>query len=107
MKRIFATLALVLALVVLAAAPGCTNDLDDGIPVDDNLMHYTEIGNRADLNFNYLAQRARSKATAGVDGAIVARDGVLNSVIVEAGAQLNGDIIIIDDSKGDKTIITK
>jgi hypothetical protein len=32
---------------------------------------------------------------------------VLNSVIVEAGAELNGDIIIIDDSKGDKTIVTE
>ena len=50
---------------------------------------------------------SRSRAASGVDDAVVARDGALNSVIVEAGAELNGDIIIIDDSKGDKTIVTE
>ena len=45
----------------------------------------TWIGNHADLNFSYLSQRARSRAASGVDDAVVARDGALNSVIVEAG----------------------
>ena len=107
MKPCLAALAFTLALVALAPAPGRADDLDDGIPVDDNIMQYSEIGNRADLNFSYLSQRARSRAASGVDDAVVARDGALNSVIVEAGAELNGDIIIIDDSKGDKTIVTE
>lgn len=83
------------------------DDQDDGIPVDDNIEQYNQIGNHAELNFSYLSQRARSKAAAGVNDAIVSRNGVLNSVILEPGAQINGDIIIIDQSKGDKTIITE
>ena len=106
MKPCLAAPALALVLVLLAA-PGRADDLDDGIPVDDNILLYSEIGNHADLNFSYLSQRARSRAASGVDDAVLARDGALNSVIVEAGAELNGDIIIIDDSKGDKTIVTE
>ena len=83
------------------------DDQDDGIPADDNIQQYDEIGNHAELNFSYLSQRARSKAAAGVNDAIVSQNGVLNSVILEPGAQINGDIIIIDQSKGNKTIITE
>jgi hypothetical protein len=32
---------------------------------------------------------------------------VLNSVILQAGSEVRGDIIIIDQSRGDKTIIAR
>ena len=106
MKPCLAAPALALVLVLLAA-PGRADDLDDGIPVDDNILLYSEIGNHADLNFSYLSQRARSKASTGVGEAVVGKDAALNSVILEPGAQVNGDIIIIDQSKGDTTIISE
>lgn len=96
-----------IVLACLAWGPCLADDLDDGIEVDDNMKQYHEIGNHPDLNFAYLSQRARSRAATGVSDARYARDGTLNSVILEPGAQLNGDIIIIDQSKGDKTIITE
>jgi hypothetical protein len=91
----------------LVVAACLANDLDDGIEIDDSIEQYSTIGNQADLNFSYLAQRSRSRAAAGVDGIVRTRDGVLNSVILEPGSQLHGDIIIIDQSRGDKTIIAE
>jgi len=97
----------VILFACLAWHPCLADDLDDGIEVDDNIKQYHEIGNHPDLNFAYLSQRARSRAATGVGEAQYAKNGSLNSVILEPGAQLNGDIIIIDQSKGDKTIITE
>jgi len=94
-------------LACLAWRPCLADDLDDGIEVDDSIKQYHEIGNHPDLNFAYLSQRARSRAATGIGEAQYAKNGTLNSVILEPGAQLNGDIIIIDQSKGDKTIITE
>jgi len=37
---------------------------------------------------------------------VLSDSGALNSVILESGAEINGDIIIIDDSSGDKTILS-
>lgn len=91
----------------LVPAASHANDLDDGIEIDDSIEQYSTIGNHADLNFSYLAQRSRARATAGVDGIVRAKDGVLNSVILEPGSQLQGDIIIIDQSRGDKTLIAE
>ena len=67
MKPCLAAPALALVLVLLAA-PGRADDLDDGIPVDDNILLYSEIGNHADLNFSYLSQRARSRAASSPSG---------------------------------------
>ena len=100
-------IVLVVGLVLLAWRPCLADDFDDGIEVDDNMKQYQEIGNHPDLNFAYLSQRARSRAAAGIGDAGNAKNGALNSVILEPGAQINGDIIIIDQSKGDKTIITE
>ena len=106
--RTLAALLLSLLFYGFVSLPHClADDQDDGIPIDDNNQQYHEIGNHADLNFSYLSQRARSKASTGVGEAVVGKDAALNSVILEPGAQVNGDIIIIDQSKGDTTIITE
>lgn len=98
-------LPLLLAAVVLSAAPGRADDLNDGIVNDDNVQQYDDLGS-SNKNFSYLSQRARSKARSGSGDVVLSNAGALNSVIMEAGAQINGDIIIIDDSKGDKTVIS-
>ena len=93
-----------LLAVFSAIAPCRADDLNDGIEADDSVGQYSDL-NTPSKNFSYLAQRARSKAAAGTSDVIQPKDGALNSVILEAGAKINGDIIIIDQSKGNKTII--
>lgn len=107
MRTITAILVLLLAGGFFAgAAPCLADDLNDGIEADDGVQQYNELGSSS-KNFSYLAQRARSKARSGSGDVVLSDSGSLNSVIMDAGAQINGDIIIIDDSKGDKTVIAK
>ena len=41
-------------------------------------------------------------------GDVVLSDaGLLNSVILESGAQIKGDVVIIDESSGDKTVLSR
>ena len=82
------------------------NDFNDGIEIDDSVEKYSDI-NTPNKNFSYLAQRARGKAASGAGAVIPSHDGALNSVIMQAGAKMNGDIIIIDQSKGNRTIINE
>lgn len=107
MRAITVTLLFVVFLTALClVSPGRADDLSDGIEADDAIGTYSEISG-ANRNFSYLAQRARSKAASGSGGVVLADGGALNSVILDSGARINGDIIIIDDSKGDKTVISK
>ncbi|WP_028317490.1 hypothetical protein [Desulfobulbus elongatus] len=105
------TVALVLAALLAGGwggtATSCrADDFDDGIEADESSLQYGDLGS-SNKNFSYLAQRARSKARSGSGDVVLSDGGSLNSVILDAGAQINGDIIIIDDSKGDKTVIAK
>ena len=109
MRALMTTLLLTL---LLTGALGATtavcraDDLNDGIEADETSVQYGEMGGSS-KNFSYLTQRARSKARSGTGDVVLSDSGALNSVILDAGAQINGDIIIIDDSKGDKTVIAK
>jgi len=101
----------VLCVIVLGAERSIclADDLDDGIPIDDHISEYDQIGDSIDKNFSYIALRVQSDAAAR--SSVMANEqymdegSVLNSVILQAGAKVQGDIIIIDQSKGDKTII--
>ena len=75
------------------------------IQADDEVSSYEDLSSSG-KNFSYLAQRARSKAASGSGDVVLSDSGALNSVILESGAEINGDIIIIDDSSGDKTILS-
>ena len=117
MKRADTRLILSLAvsgMLLLCSAtwsPVMGDDLDDGIPIDDSIDKYDQIGDHVDTNFSYLSLRARSEAAARVDDTdtIVRKsdDSLLNSVILKPGATVQGDIIIIDQSRGDKTIVAQ
>ncbi len=107
MRTITALLMCLLFLAAFSPVISCrADDQDDGITIDDTVGSYDQI-NKSSQNFSYLAQRARSKAASGGGNVLTSDNGILNSVILESGAKINGDIIIIDDSKGDKTIITE
>ncbi|HHD64240.1 MAG TPA: hypothetical protein ENK96_07760 [Desulfobulbaceae bacterium] len=92
-------------------APCRADDLDDGIAIDDSLIEYDQIGDSIEPNYSYIALRAQSnvaaRSDAGTDDLVTGEGSVLNSVILEAGATVQGDIYIIDQSRGDKTIITQ
>jgi hypothetical protein len=97
--------ATLLLLLACSTCPAHADDQDDGITADDSVQSYSDISSSS-RNFSYLAQRARSKAASGSGDVVLSDSGALNSVILDAGAEINGDIIIIDDSSGDKTVIS-
>ncbi len=97
----------IILLASLCAVSLCrANDFNDGIEIDDSVEKYSDI-NTPNKNFSYLAQRARGKTSSGSSEMIQSKDGALNSVIMEAGSKIKGDIIIIDQSKGNRTIINE
>lgn len=107
MRRSPAIRVVFFLLAGLCAVSTCrADDLNDGIEADDSVQAYSDI-NTPSRNFSYLTQRARSKAASGSGDVLQSKNGALNSVIMEAGAKINGDIIIIDQSKGNKTILSE
>ena len=104
-------MALLLALLLttghcLTPGSGLADDLHDGIEADESSSQYGELGSSS-RNYSYLKQRAKSLGRSGRGDVVLSDGGSMNSVIMDAGAQINGDIIIIDESKGDKTVIAK
>ncbi len=93
---------------------GICNDLNDGISSykEDPIRKYDDLGKK-DWNVTYIKMNAKSKSmvnqksgkevvSAGKD-----KNASMNSVVMGAGSTVRGDIIIIDDSKGDKTLVSE
>ena len=96
---------LILSGVTCSAFAG---DLDDDISTftDESISKDDELG-KADKNIKFIVLNAKSKAasakdTSAVIGGSDSGDANLNSVLLGAGSNVHGDIIIIDQSKGDK-----
>ncbi|MGE4559057.1 MAG: hypothetical protein AB7E77_02550 [Desulfobulbus sp.] len=104
-KRMMTALAVLLVSSLGAGTPCPAMDQDDGIAIDDNSQQYEDISSSR-KNFSYLTQRARSKAAAGSGDVVLSDAGALNSVILESGAEIKGDVVIIDESSGDKTVLS-
>ncbi len=101
------------------------SDFDDGIAEykDDPIAEYDELGKK-DRNISYIKaetkSRARVKTRAATrrnrdllakgddpgDSATSHGTGI-NSVLIGPGGTVQGDIIIIDESHGDKTSISE
>ena len=106
MKSIFIGLV-ILSLTGLSATV-LAGDLDDDISTftDESISKDDELG-KADKNIKFIVLNAKSKAasakgTSAVIGGSDSGDANLNSVLLGAGSNVHGDIIIIDQSKGDK-----
>ncbi|OHB33075.1 MAG: hypothetical protein A2X84_02545 [Desulfuromonadaceae bacterium GWC2_58_13] len=106
-------LILLSCLVICGAASVLADDLDDDISkfTDDSVSTYDELG-KADRNVNFIVQDAKSRgevrAKAGqAVGGSDQKSANMNSVIMGAGGTVRGDIIIIDQSKGDKTQVVE
>lgn len=102
-----------LALLVLGIGMGSAGDLDDGISKynEDGISSYDDLGS-ADKNINYIKlnakSRAKVRAKADPNSVLTGQTGGgnMNSVVMGAGSNVRGDIYIIDESKGNKSIVT-
>lgn len=112
--KYWASLFLVVGLLLGGFGVALADDLDDGISkfTDDGLDKYDELGEK-DRNISFIVQDAKSRANVralagqeqGMAGA--SGGGNMNSVIMGPGGNVRGDIIIIDQSKGDKTQVVQ
>ncbi|MCI5164766.1 MAG: hypothetical protein D3903_01435 [Candidatus Electrothrix sp. GM3_4] len=106
MKRVL--IGLIIAWLAGLSSVVLAGDLDDDISkyTDDSISKADELG-KADKNIKFIVLNAKSKAASGKDTLAVtggSNSGYanLNSVLLGAGSNVKGDIIIIDQSKGDK-----
>ena len=83
------------------------DDLDDGIskPTDDAIAPADTLG-EPDKNIKFIITKAKSQAGGGQQSG-GASGGNMNSVIVGPGSNIKGDVIIIDQSKGNKTQVVE
>lgn len=109
-KRCLLLLSFIALINPLTALAG---DLDDGISksTDDSITKDDELG-QIDKNIKFIKIQAKSKAgtTAGDSKGVVTGSsggGNMNSVLVGPGTNIRGDIIIIDESRGDKTQVVE
>ncbi len=112
--KYWAALFLVVGLLLGGAGGALADDLDDGIDkfTDDSVDKYDELGEK-DRNISFIVQDAKSRANvralAGQEQGMAGTSGGgnMNSVIMGPGGKVRGDIIIIDQSKGDKTQVVE
>ncbi len=110
-----------LAIILFAGSPCSASDLEDGISkyTDDSISKIDELGDPG-LNIRYIITKAKSqadmarhkgrKATDGAEGQAEKATlgiGAMNSVVLGPGGTVKGDIIIIDQSRGDKTQVVE
>lgn len=103
-KKLMMT-ALILALTV----PVIAGDLEDGISsyTDNPISGYASLGS-VDINVAFIVLHSKSKASSSNQETVVTgydNTGNINSVVVRPGSNVYGDIIIVDQSTGDKELI--
>lgn len=87
----------VIAVCLLGSGVCLADDLDDGIGkyTDESIDKDDELGQK-DINQRFIMLKAKQKGSMGGSGG-----GNMNSVV--SYGDIKGDVIIIDQSKGDKT----
>ena len=112
--KYWGTLFLLVGFLLAGTGVVLADDLDDGISkfTDDGVSKYDELGEK-DRNISFIVQDAKSRANvraqAGQEQGMAGTSGGgnMNSVIMGPGGNVRGDIIIIDQSKGDKTQVVE
>ena len=113
--KLLQTITLTSLLLLSGFGIAVAGDLDDGISkfTDDGMSSWDDLG-KEDKNIkfiimNYKSQAAVSKKSAergakqeGSSSSSGGGDNNMNSVVMGAGSTIHGDVIIIDESKGDK-----
>lgn len=106
MKRI-ATVPLILAFVLSLALGGTAlaKDMDDKIGVDDGFDFDNDL--KRNTNIKYTKVKAKSDAKRDSSSSIEAGSGDTNINSAVVGGNVYGDIVIIDEGKGNRNIIKK
>lgn len=113
MQRNWITLVIsLMAAFTMGIGVSFGGDLDDGISKanEDGISSYDDMGS-ADKNINFIKQNAKSRAKVRAkldpNSALTGQTGGgnMNSVVMGAGSNVKGDIYIIDNSKGSKSIV--
>ncbi len=114
-------LSIIMALIVglfIKIGIGFCGDLDDDIEVDDNISSYDDLG-KPEKNINFIKLKAKMQAkmaqrqaqksasSGSSESGTLEGGGSMNSVVMGPGSNVRGDIIIIDESKGDKTQVVE
>jgi hypothetical protein len=104
MKR-FAIFILALCLALSSGAAALAKDMDDKIEADDGFEFDNTL--KKGTNVKYEKVKAKSMAKRDKGGSIDAGSGDTNINSAIVGGNVYGDIVIIDEGKGDKTIVKK
>ncbi|MFH2063996.1 MAG: hypothetical protein ABIK15_02205 [Pseudomonadota bacterium] len=115
-NQFYLVITIMLFLLLAVSVGGMCGDLDDGMAIDDSINSYDDLGN-PEQNINFIKLNAKSSAKRqqkSIDKGAIDKDsssgsgsGAMNSVVMGAGSNVKGDIIIIDESKGDKTQVVE
>ncbi len=112
-KGLFPALAVCLTIVSFFPANCLAGDLDDGISkfTDESISKDDDLGN-PEKNIKFIVMKAKSQAAMGAKKGDDATKGAtgsgnMNSGILGPGSNIRGDIIIIDESRGDKTQVVQ
>jgi hypothetical protein len=116
-NRFFLTIVIATFFFVAAGVGvAVCGDQEDGIATDDNITSYDDLGD-SNQNINFIKLNAKSsakqreksvkKGTKTDDVSGKNGSGSMNSVLMGPGSNVKGDIIIIDESKGDKTQVVE
>jgi len=108
MKRLLRVTISLLVFLGMAHTPIFASDLDDGISkfTDDSIAADDEMG-KPDKNIKFIIEKSKSQAKVaekssgkgGTKSGSNSGDNNRNSVVMGAGSNVHGDIIIIDQSK--------
>ena len=89
-----------------------SDDFDDGIGIDDGIAFDDSL--TPDVNFSYIKRNAINKAKA-IGGGVITEEGAsefldsgdlfVNSVLIDPGSIINGDINIIVNTN-DTTVVS-
>lgn len=98
-------LVLALCLALGSGASALAKDMDDKIDNDDGFEFDNTL--KKGTNVKYEKVKAKSQAKREKDGSIEAGSGDTNINSAVVGGNVYGDIVIIDEGKGNKNIVKK
>lgn len=104
MKRLL-SLFLALSLALSLGTVALAKDIDDKIDREDGFDYDNTLKKGTNVKFEKL--KAKSDAKRDKGGSIEAGSGDTNINSVVAGGNIYGDIVIIDEGKGNKNIVKK
>lgn len=104
MKRI-AIVPLALLLALALGGTSLAKDIDDKIDRDDGFDYDNDLKKGTNVKFSKV--KAKSDAKRDKGGSVEAGSGDTNINSAVVGGNVYGDIIIIDEGKGNKNIVKK